>query len=201
MMGGVSMDEVLLVALALVLIIGVEFLTGPILNSSRNKAWQEFATRTGLKFRKDWLPLSEPNVKGTYRDYLVSVDAQKVWQLRTRDRITVIKVAVKNAGNNFLELDKGWLNTNFLAQKFEIGDVEFDRRIYATTNSPDFARRVLSSVELRGDLQKAIAFQIVLRNNQLTLKDSVILSEVNYLTFLLNLMTDLAKEIDNYQSS
>jgi hypothetical protein len=196
-----QMDYLLIVVPLIGLMLGILFLMGQILDNSHDKAWQEFAAKTGLKFRKRWHPFLESRVDGIYRGYPVSVDAQTGLSLKIHERFTVIKVVVKNAGNNFLELDKGWINTNFLVQKFQTEDAEFDRRIYTTTNAYDFAKAVLSSVKLRESLQRAIAFQIVLRGNELILKDNVVLSEINYLTFLLNLMTDLAKVIDTYQTS
>jgi len=167
-------------------------------NQTRNKHWQVFASRSGLTFEAGGLGKAM-QISGVYFGYQVVLDTFSHHigyspgrsYYYTRVKVFLVKEAIID-----LKIQE---KHTFLIHKgdtLKTGDEQIDRRFSISGRSGELAQSIFINFDLRQRILQARSFNIEISGQCLTFTQPGIEKDVDYLTYLLDLLCDLASFAD-----
>jgi hypothetical protein len=166
---------------------------------AQRQAWGELAARTGLTLEANgWFtPL---RVTGTYRGHALTLDTFTRGSGKSRTTYTRLIVFVNNQANVYLALYQesvfSKMGKFFGMEDVQTGDEEVDRRFIVKSRPESFARSVFTSIGLREKLLQARVLNVEVDGRELTFEQAGLLTEAEYLKFLLDLFCELAERVE-----
>jgi hypothetical protein len=167
---------------------------------ARLKAWRELAERMGLTWEPGSLLGHPPYVKGKYRGHELTLDTFRRGSGRNSTTYTRIILFVNNQSNLYLTLYEesvfSKIGKLFGAQDIQVGDEEIDRRFMIKGQPEDSVTRLLTPISLRQKLLEARSVNLEVDGRELHFEKKGEESDVNYLQFLFDLLSDLAEAVE-----
>jgi hypothetical protein len=166
-------------------------------------SWRELAEETGMAFRRgSWLLPGRAKVTGSYRGRTLELYSYSPIIRDDPTRFMCLILQVNNVAQGTLRLERelivrlimGFLNPQ---QQHHSGDVAFDRAFLVKSEPPKFATSLLGHPVLRQHLcHLRVGTTIELKGTHLSLKRVGSESDMVYLHFCLDVMSELADAIE-----
>lgn len=174
---------------------------GYLRSQKRNAAWQELASRNGLRFEPGGM-LSYPSVSGMYRGRnLLLKNIRRSHGKKNSKTYTRLVISLENhAGVQFGLYEENVLSGLGQAlgmQDVRTGDETVDKRFIIKSQPEEFALRLFTSPGLRERLLQIQPINLTIKDNELTFEQRGMLSDVDRLQFLLHVLTEVAEHVDN----
>ena len=172
---------------------------------AQERAWREVGERTGLTFEPGTAYLgglvrTPPRVTGTYRRHPLTLDTFTRGSGKSRTTYTRLVLFVNNAANVYLALYQesvfSKIGKFFGMQDIQVGDEEVDRRFIIKSKPESFAAGLFTGISLRERLLQARVLNVEVDGRELTFEQVGVLTDVDYLKFLFDLLTELAEAVE-----
>ena len=164
------------------------------------KAWGDLATVTGLTFEPGGFLGPSPRVAGTYRGRALTLDTFTRGSGEHRHTYTRIVLFVNNAAGLYLALYQesvfSKIGKFFGMADIQVGDEEVDRRFVIKSKPENFAASLFTSISLRERLLQARVLNVEVDGRELTFEQSGVLTDVEYLKFLFDLLSDVGDRVE-----
>jgi hypothetical protein len=170
---------------------------------ARIKVYQELARSTGLTCEvKSFLGIpTSGQVVGTYKGYSVRLGAFTRRYYRTTSIYTFVNVSVANPRQLHLAISEKNFLLNILSgfgsQEIKLDDPEFAQRFVFRGSDEAALRQLVSAPDVRQALLRLKQFEYIeIKDQMLHFEQKAVVTDVAYLTFLLDLTTTLGRAID-----
>ena len=187
---------VIFFSLFIILAIGI-ILYGIQRSQVRTERWQLFASQTGLIFEAGGL-VKEMRVSGNYRGYQVLIDTfshHTGYSTSHSYPYTRISITITNAMSVDLKIQKN--RPLFLSKDtFQINDSQIDQLFIFSGSSYEMARNIFTDINLRHRILQTRSLNLEIAGQNLIYTHPGVEKDVDRLIFLLELMCDLAKYVD-----
>jgi len=167
---------------------------------AQQKAWSDLATQTGLTFEPGGFFGPVPRVTGAHRGHTLTLDTFTRGSGKHRHTYTRIVLFVNNAVGIYLALYQesvfSKIGKFFGMEDLQIGDEEVDRRFIIKSKPESFAASLFTSISLRQQLLQARVLNVEVDGRELTFEQVGLLTDVEYLKFLFDLLGQLAERVE-----
>ena len=188
--------QVLFFAGIFALVFGALYFT----RQAQQKAWGELAARTGLTFEPGGFFGPVPRVTGAYRSHSLTLDTFTRGSGKHRHTYTRIVLFVNNQANVYLALYQEGVFSKigkfFGMQDIQVGDEEVDRKFIIKSKPENYAASLFTSISLRDQLLKTRTLNVEVDGRELTFEQMGLLTDVEYLKFLFDLLCQLAERVE-----
>lgn len=205
-MSNSSLDNLipLLLILALVAFMAIFVAVAYWSRQRHNRAWEDFATRTGLAFEPGGL-LGAPRVRGAYRGHSLLVDTYTVHHGKSSTTYTRIALGLNRPGGLSLTLyNEGvfsQLGKLLGGQDIQTGDAELDRRFIIRGQPEQALRTLFVTGGWTQKLQAARAVHIEVDSQSVRFRTTGVIRDADYLQSLLDMLGALADAVEHVSES
>jgi len=169
-----------------------------------NRAWEDFATRTGLAFEPGRL-LGAPRVQGSYRGHSLLVDTYTVHHGKSSTTYTRIALGLNRpTGLALILYNEGVfakLGKILGGQDIQTGDAELDERFVIKGQPEQAIRTLFVTGGWTQKLHGARAVHIEVDAQSVRFRTTGVIRDVDYLQSLLDMLGTLADSVEHVSES
>lgn len=205
-MSSIDLDTImpLLLILVLVAFMAIFIAVAYWSRQRHNRAWEDFATRTGLAFEPGRF-LGAPRVSGAYRGHPLLVDTYTVHHGKSSTTYARIALGLNRPTGLSLTLyNEGVfasLGKILGGQDIQTGDAELDRRFIIKGQPEQAIRTLFLTGGWTQKLQAARAVHLEVDSQSVRFRTTGVIRDVDYLQSLLDMVSTLADAIEHVSES